>query len=382
MRRSVRYGLYGTVLAGLSIATTAAFALGTAGPKAPPTHEVALVVDGSTSHLSTKATTVNAVLADRGLRAGPHDLLAPAGTSPVADGETIVFKRARELRLDVDGHERSVWTTAGTVADALSALGYSSADYVSVSRSQRLPLGPTSLELRAPKAVMVIHDGKRQRVVTTEATVGGLLRQLGLRLGAADRMYPAASQPLARSMRVVIERVRTKLVTQAQSIPYSTVQHNDPTSQQGTTTVVSSGKPGTKRLVFSVVVIDGKVTSRTLVRSRVLARPTAQVEKVGTKPKPVVVTPTTPTSTAAPVDHSGLNWDAVAACESNGNWSINTGNGFYGGLQFSLSTWLSEGGGAYAPRPDLATKAQQIAIATKLYQVAGSSPWPVCGANL
>jgi resuscitation-promoting factor RpfB len=79
---------------------------------------------------------------------------------------------------------------------------------------------------------------------------------------------------------------------------------------------------------------------------------------------------------------SGLNWDAVAACESGGNWAINTGNGYYGGLQFNISTWMSNGGGAYAARPDLATKDQQIAIATKLYQARGSSPWPVCGKRL
>ena len=71
---------------------------------------------------------------------------------------------------------------------------------------------------------------------------------------------------------------------------------------------------------------------------------------------------------------NGLNWDAVAACESGGNWHINTGNGFYGGLQFDYGTWLSNGGGAYAPRADLATREQQIAVATRLYNARGASP--------
>ena len=75
-------------------------------------------------------------------------------------------------------------------------------------------------------------------------------------------------------------------------------------------------------------------------------------------------------------------WDRVANCESGGNWHINTGNGYYGGLQFNASTWLSNGGGAYAPRADLASREQQIAIATKLYNARGSSPWPVCGKRL
>ncbi|MDT4979679.1 MAG: resuscitation-promoting factor RpfB, partial [Pseudonocardiales bacterium] len=93
---------------------------------------------------------------------------------------------------------------------------------------------------------------------------------------------------------------------------------------------------------------------------------------------PVVVAPPPP----PPPSTGGLNWDAVAACESGGNWAINTGNGFYGGLQFDSGTWLSNGGGAYAPRADLASREQQIAVATRLYNARGSSPWPVCGANL
>ena len=75
-------------------------------------------------------------------------------------------------------------------------------------------------------------------------------------------------------------------------------------------------------------------------------------------------------------------WDAVAQCESTGNWSINTGNGYYGGLQFSQSTWAEYGGLAYAARADLATKAQQIAIAEKVLAGQGKGAWPVCGRGL
>lgn len=79
---------------------------------------------------------------------------------------------------------------------------------------------------------------------------------------------------------------------------------------------------------------------------------------------------------AAPISYtSGTNWDKIAACESGGNWAINTGNGYYGGLQFTQQTWAGAGGTAYAPRADLATPEQQIAIASKL----ALSNWPVCG---
>lgn len=74
-------------------------------------------------------------------------------------------------------------------------------------------------------------------------------------------------------------------------------------------------------------------------------------------------------------------WDRIAQCESGGNWSINTGNGYYGGLQFSPSTWSAYGGGAYAATADKASKAQQIAVATKVQRAQGWGAWPTCSAR-
>ncbi|MFE3941357.1 transglycosylase family protein [Streptomyces sp. NPDC059118] len=78
---------------------------------------------------------------------------------------------------------------------------------------------------------------------------------------------------------------------------------------------------------------------------------------------------------------SVATWDAVAQCESGGNWSINTGNGYYGGLQFSQSSWAAAGGTQYAPRADLATKAQQIATAERLLDMQGPGAWGCAGAG-
>ncbi|WP_316524076.1 transglycosylase family protein [Kitasatospora brasiliensis] len=78
---------------------------------------------------------------------------------------------------------------------------------------------------------------------------------------------------------------------------------------------------------------------------------------------------------------SVATWDAVAQCESGGNWSINTGNGFYGGLQFTSSTWAAFGGTAYAPQANQATKAQQIAVAEKVLASQGPGAWPVCSVK-
>ncbi|WDQ01537.1 transglycosylase family protein [Micromonospora chalcea] len=81
---------------------------------------------------------------------------------------------------------------------------------------------------------------------------------------------------------------------------------------------------------------------------------------------------------AAPAS-AGVNWDAVARCESGGNWKINTGNGYYGGLQFSRATWNGYGGQKYAARADLASRSEQIAVAEKVLRGQGIGAWPTCG---
>jgi Transglycosylase-like domain/LysM domain len=93
--------------------------------------------------------------------------------------------------------------------------------------------------------------------------------------------------------------------------------------------------------------------------------------------------PATPTPTASPPPAStgGVNWSAIAACESGGNWAASTGNGFYGGLQFTEQTWLANGGGRYASSANLATPAQQIAVAQNVLASQGIGAWPVCGAR-
>jgi membrane protein involved in colicin uptake len=83
-----------------------------------------------------------------------------------------------------------------------------------------------------------------------------------------------------------------------------------------------------------------------------------------------------------PKIENGEIWDMLAQCESSGNWAANTGNGYYGGLQFHPNTWLSYGGDTYAPRADLATRKQQIAIAIKVQKSQGWAAWPACSSRI
>ncbi|HLR48471.1 MAG TPA: resuscitation-promoting factor Rpf1 domain-containing protein [Corynebacterium sp.] len=85
-----------------------------------------------------------------------------------------------------------------------------------------------------------------------------------------------------------------------------------------------------------------------------------------------------PTASAAP----DSDWDRLAECESGGNWSINTGNGYHGGLQFSASTWQAHGGGEFAPTADQATREEQIVVAERTLASQGWGAWPACSAQL
>ena len=114
-----------------------------------------------------------------------------------------------------------------------------------------------------------------------------------------------------------------------------------------------------------------RAQTKSLRRAAIVVAATAAVAA------PISAT-TVPSANAA----TDQTWNRLAGCESGGNWHINTGNGFYGGLQFDIGTWDSNGGGQYASRPDLATRDEQIDVATRLYNKRGSSPWPVCGARL
>lgn len=202
-------------------------------------------------------------------------------------------------------------------------------------------------------------------------------------------------------------------VTTATSTASQTPKTTTPTHSLSTKTAKTSVEPSNKRTTpaASPRHSQTKRASRSLTRASL--SPTAMSthvtpklsSPVKTKPKPVKTTKTTPRAvtstkpslkakpnvvrttavapkpvaqTTTPIVTSS-RWDSIARCESGNNWSINTGNGFYGGLQFTQQTWSGYGGLAYAPRADLATREQQIAIAEKVAADVGYGAWPVCG---
>jgi uncharacterized protein YabE (DUF348 family) len=285
--RSVKYGIHGAVLAGL-IAVPVVWNT--------VDKSVDLVVDGHARTVHTTAQNVAEVLQGAGYRVTSHDLLAPAASSKIKDGTRIVLRRGRLLHLNVDGTRTDVWTTAPTVAEALAQLGYSSNDFVSVSRARRLPLGATNIAIRTPRLVTVIHDGQREQVTTTDLTVGQVLADLGITLDANDRLSAARSAPVQAGTTIRIQRVTKRVVTKTRPIPFAITKRRDSTLRIGTTKIVRPGKKGTAQITYAVVYVDGKVVGTTRLKSVVLAKPVPQLERIGTKPAPVA--PAAPTAPA------------------------------------------------------------------------------------
>jgi uncharacterized protein YabE (DUF348 family) len=209
--RSVRYGFSGAVLAGV---------VGGVVAWGHVDKTVSLVVDGRSTQIQTTAASVSDVLANAGYHVGPHDLLAPSLSTAVHNGTKIVFRRGRLLHLDVDGLDTNVWTTAPTVADALGQLGYSTADFTSVSRARRLPLTPTDIAVRTPKLITLRHDGITQTVTTTDATVGEMLADLNVTVGPQDRLSLPQTHAIADGETITLTQVVTKHVTSTLAVPY------------------------------------------------------------------------------------------------------------------------------------------------------------------
>ncbi|MDP9820269.1 resuscitation-promoting factor [Nocardioides massiliensis] len=365
------------VLVSLAVAVAVALVGTTVGYSAM-TKTVTLSLDGKAVEVRTLGGTVEQILADEGVEVGPRDVVAPAPSSEVNDGSQISVRFARQLDITVDGEERTYWTTATDVVSALDQLGLRHENAaLSVSRSATVGRDGLALELITPRTVRIkVGAQALEKHNLPVLTVGDLLTELEIELGEHDVVKPGLKQELSQGDKVVITRVKVRTEEVAgETISRDTVEQRDGSMLRGETEVVREGRDGLRDVTYRLVFHNGKLQTRRVVDTTVRREPVDKVVKVGTKEPPA--------PPAAPANFAGGNsvWDQLAQCESGGNWAINTGNGYYGGLQFSLSTWRAYGGPGY---PHEQSRETQIAIATKLRDANGGSygSWPSCASKL
>ncbi|SHV02809.1 resuscitation-promoting factor RpfB [Mycobacteroides abscessus subsp. abscessus] len=347
--------------------------IGAGGGYAIAAHKtLTLNVDGNAMTVTTVKSRVSEVLADYGYALSDRDDVAPAKHDSVRDGDTIVLKRSRPLDISVDGQDtQQVWTTASTVNDALSQLSMTDTAPTAAARGSRLPLEGMSLAVVSAKTVQLNDGGVISTPRIAAPTVGALLEATGNPLQQFDTVDPAPSTPVTADMPITVTRIRVSKVTEQAPLAPTPQKIEDPEMNMSRSVVQDPGAPGTQDIVYSVLSVNGRETGRMPVSNNVLTPARDSVLRVGAKP-----------GTEVPTVTRGSAWDALAQCEAGGNWAINTGNGFYGGVQFDYGTWLAHGGGKYAPRADLATREEQIAIAEKTLSAQGWGAWPVCSARV
>jgi len=334
---------------------------------------VTVDVDGEAVQVSTYADTVGEVLQDEGIKVGSHDALSPSPSAPINDDGKIVLQRGRQLHLTIDGAKRDFWVRATTVGEALQQLNLSAdGAKLSMDKDKEIPLNGMSLEIKTLKNITLFDGGNAPTAMQTNAvTADELLKELKLSLGPEDTITPAGDLKITNGAEVRITRNGVTVINQTETIDPPVQKIEDPNADKGTEVVVDPGAAGERIATYRITAKNGAETGREEIGSKVTKEAKPKVVKVGTKKPP------------QPVISDGDVWDRLAHCEATGNWAINTGNGYYGGLQFNISTWNANGGGAYASRPDLATREQQIAIATKVRDNRGGyGAWPACARKL
>ncbi|WP_334122492.1 transglycosylase family protein [Glutamicibacter sp.] len=360
---------------------------------------VVISVDGDEQEVSTRAATVSDLLDQQEISLDQRDEISASLDSSLSDDQKIDIKRNKSVEVTVDGTERVVHTTGMTVADVIDQLDLKKGSEVSLDENMELSALSDQLEVITPQDLTLIVDDKKKTVSTTASTVKELLAEQNIKVDDNDEVNVKAddetdknvkdSTAIKAGVEVEVIEVNVKTWDETRDIDFDTKKVKDKTLAKGDTEVKTEGEKGERELTLRQETRNGKKGEEEVLKSKITKEPVAEVIKVGTKveekkeekqedEKKSESTPKTSTDTS----NISATWKALAKCESGGNWAINSGNGYYGGLQFSASSWRAVGGTKYAPLPHQATPQEQIAAAEKLRASGGWGHWPACSAKL
>ncbi len=335
-------------------------------------NSVTLSLDGKDHEVTAMGGTVGDILEAEGIEIGEHDMVAPSVDEEVTDGSKISVNFGRPLELTVDGDSKTHWVTSTDVATALGEIGqrFYGAE-LSTSRGAGIGREGMALEIVTPKKLeLKIGAKKLVKRELTALTAEDALKEMGVKVEKHDIVRPAVKRELEDGDRVVFTDIRivTKSIKR-ETVDFGTIEREDSSMFEGETAVVRSGQDGSRNVTYRLTFRNGELVTRKVLKQNVLESPRDAIVRVGTKEEV--------TSNFA---GGGTVWDALAQCEAGGNWAINTGNGYYGGLQFSLGTWQSYGGPGY---PHQQSRETQIMIAEKVRAATGGyGSWPACSQSL
>ncbi|MBD7917123.1 DUF348 domain-containing protein [Cellulomonas sp. Sa3CUA2] len=246
--------------------------------------DVTVDVDGREVQVQAFGRTVADVLAAGRIEVSEGDLVAPGLDQPVARDGQVVVRHGREIAVEVDGQERTVWTTALTVGEAVEELGLR--DGVRLSASRSASVGRDVLRVSTQKTVHLVVDGQVIDGVTSGSTVRDALREIGLVLEEADQVSVPLDAAAVDGLVVLVTRAATSGETVTEAVPFAVQEIEDPTLVKGNRVVKSTGRAGQRTTTYALDVVGGVVVGRTVLASVVTVPPVDQVTRVGTAELP------------------------------------------------------------------------------------------------
>ena len=362
--------------------------VGGAGTALATQKQITVDVNGEQTNVRTYASDVAGALQAADVEVAPADLVYPAPGEKIDSGDTVTVRTAKPVAVVIDGVAQQITSTASTVGELIDQAGVAGAAAVDADRDQPVTEG-MNLDVTTPKIVALRDGGELTYISAAAKTVGELLSARGTAFDSDDRLNVALSEPVVAGMEIVLDRVSTVDRPETVTVEAPAEYVEDATLEEGTEKVREKGEQGESKIIHRTVTVNGVVESANIAEEKVVKKAKPAVIARGTKkPAPAASAPATTTAraatstTAAPAVAGGSVWDSIAQCESGGNWAINTGNGYQGGLQFSPSTWAGYGGTEYAATADQATREQQIAVAERVQAAQGWGAWPACTARL
>lgn len=247
--------------------------------------QVTVDVDGQPVVIEGFGRTVGDVLAGADIDVADRDLVAPGLSEPAVRGGQIVVRHAKQIDVEVDGTEQTVWTTALTVGEAVDGLGLRDSD-VRLSASRSASLGRDTLRVSTQKTIHLVVDGQVIDGLSSSATVRDALKDIGLVLEEGDHVSVPLDATAVDGLVVLVTRASSGGETVTEAVPFETQEVEDATLVKGTQKVKTAGKAGVRTSTYELQTVNGVVVGRTLLTSVVTTEPVAQVVRVGTAELP------------------------------------------------------------------------------------------------
>jgi uncharacterized protein YabE (DUF348 family) len=329
----------------------------------PSDAQVTFVVDGARQQVRTDADSVGALLQAAHVELGSGDVVVPSATSALHDGMHVDVLRAFPVTVDVDGKVRNVRTVESSADKLAKQMKLGKLTAVR-NNPGRLAAGATVVFRTRVSGSLTVDDQK----VTFDSpsrTVDELLESYHVKLVGEDYVTPSPETVLHDGDAVAVTRVGAETSQSTRTIPFDTVEQDDPTLPIGQTRILQDGKDGTMTVTYRQLVENGQKGEKQVVSEVPTVEPQPKIIGIGSYANP--------------------KWDQLAECESGGRWdtvdSAPAANAFDGGLGIFRGTWKAFGGDEFAPNAGLATREQQIIVGMRIYEKYGWDSWG-CANNV